>query len=49
VPDRSILDNDMAVIEVIHFMQTKTQGNDRYAALKLDISKSYYKMNWDYL
>jgi hypothetical protein len=38
-PDRSILDNAMVAIEVIHFMKTKTQGQDKYVALKLDISK----------
>ena len=41
VSGRSILDNAMAAIEVIHFMQTKTRGSDRYVALKLDISKAY--------
>lgn len=45
----SILDNAMAAIEIIHFMQTKSRGNDRYVALKLDISKAYDRMDWDYL
>jgi hypothetical protein len=27
-PNRSILDNAMVAIEVIHFMKTKTRGND---------------------
>ena len=49
VPDRSILDNAMIAIEVIHFMKTKTRGNDKYVALKLDISKAYDRMDWDYL
>ena len=49
VPGCSILDNAMAAIEVIHFMQTKTRGNDRYVALKLDISKAYDRMDRDYL
>lgn len=35
----------MAAIEVIYFMQTKTRGNDRYVALKLDIIKAYDKMD----
>jgi hypothetical protein len=46
---RFILDNAMAEIELIHFMQAKTRGNDRYVALKLDIGKSYDRMDWDYL
>jgi len=41
VPDRSILDNAMVAIEILHFMKTKTQGNDKFVALKLDISKAY--------
>jgi len=49
VPSRSILDNAMVAIEVIHFMKTKTRGTDRYVALKLDISKAYDCMDWDYL
>ena len=49
VPGRSILDNAMVAIEVLHFMQTKTRGEDRYVALKLDISKAYDRMDWEYL
>lgn len=30
-------------------MQTKTRGNDRYVSLKLDINKSYDRMDWDNL
>jgi len=39
----------MVAIEVLHFMKTKTRGNDGYVALKLDISKAYDRMDWDYL
>lgn len=39
----------MVAIEVIHFMKTKTQGNDWYVAIKLDVSKAYDCMDWDYL
>jgi len=49
VPGRSILDNAMVAIEVVHFMKTKTRGNDRCVALKLDISKAYDHMDWDYM
>jgi len=49
VPGRSILDNAMVAIEVIHFMKTKTRGNYGYVALKLDISKAYDRMNLNYL
>jgi len=49
VPGRSILDNAMVAIEVLHFMKAKTRGEDRYLALKLDISKAYDRMDWNYL
>lgn len=49
VPGRSILDNAMVAIEVLHFMKAKTRGDDRYVALKLDISKAYDRMDWNYL
>jgi hypothetical protein len=49
VPGRSILDNAMVAIEMLHFMRTKTRGEDRYVALKLDISKAYDRMDWTYL
>jgi hypothetical protein len=38
----------MVAIEVIHFMKTKTKGNDGYVALKLDIIKVYDIMYYDY-
>jgi hypothetical protein len=49
VPGRSILDNAVVAIEVLHFMKAKTRGEDRYVALKLDISKAYDRMDWNYL
>ena len=35
VPGRSILDNVMVAIEVIHYMKTKTRGKNGRVALKL--------------
>jgi hypothetical protein len=49
VPGRSILDNAMAAIEIVHFMKTKTRGKIGEVALKLDISKAYDHIDWDYL
>jgi len=46
---RSILDNAMAAIEIVHYMKTKSKGNKYDAALKLDISKAYDRIDWDYL
>jgi hypothetical protein len=41
VLDRSILDNAMAAIELVHYMKSKTRGRKGEVALKLDISKTY--------
>ncbi|XP_058760595.1 uncharacterized protein LOC131633933 [Vicia villosa] len=49
VSGRSILDNAMAAIEVVHHMKTKTKGKIGEIALKLDISKAYDKIDWDYI
>ncbi|PNX65681.1 ribonuclease H, partial [Trifolium pratense] len=45
VPRRSILDNAMAAIEIIHYMKSKTRGKKGEAALKLDISKAYDRID----
>jgi hypothetical protein len=49
VPGRSILDNAMVAIEVIHHMKAKTKGKLGEVALKLDISKAYDMIDWSYL
>ncbi|XP_024642261.2 uncharacterized protein [Medicago truncatula] len=49
VPGRSILDNALVAIELIHHMKTKTKGKDKSVALKLDISKAYDRIDWSYL
>jgi hypothetical protein len=48
VPERSILDNAMVAIEIVHYMRTKTTGKAGCVALKLDISKAYDRMSWEY-
>ncbi|PNX81081.1 hypothetical protein L195_g037096, partial [Trifolium pratense] len=49
VPGRSILDNAMVAIEVVHYMKSKLRGKVGDIALKLDISKAYDRIDWDYL
>jgi len=49
VPGRSILDNAMVAIEVLYSMRTNTRIDDGSVALKLDISKAYDHIDWDYL
>lgn len=49
VAGRSVLDNAMAAIEIIHYMKSKVKGILGDVALKLDISKAYDKIDWSYL
>ena len=49
VPGRSILDNAMAAIELVHYMKTKVKGTKGDVAFKLDISKAYDRIDWNYL
>lgn len=49
VANRSITDNVHIAFEIIHHMKRKSSGNDGEVALKLDFSKAYDKVSWDYL
>jgi len=49
VPWRSIFDNALRVIEIVHYMQCKIKGTEGDVALKLDISNPYNRIDWDYL
>ncbi|CAL1395981.1 unnamed protein product [Linum trigynum] len=41
VKGRDISDNILIVQEVMHFLNTKSQGRDKWMALKLDMEKAY--------
>jgi len=49
VPGRSILDNALVAIELVHYMKTKTRDKEKSVALKLNISKAYDRIDWSYL
>ncbi|GAU30882.1 hypothetical protein TSUD_15680 [Trifolium subterraneum] len=49
VEGRSIIDNALIAIEVIHALKRKTQGRRGELALKIDISKAYDKVDWSFL
>ena len=49
VPDRCITDNLVVSFELIYHVRGDKRGSEREVALKLDISKAYDRVNWDYL
>ncbi|KAL6136612.1 hypothetical protein ACLB2K_061907 [Fragaria x ananassa] len=49
VPGRLISDNTLVATEVAHFLHTnRTAANDHFS-LKLDISKAYDRLEWEYI
>jgi hypothetical protein len=49
VPRHLILDNILIAYEITHFLLNKREGDLGYAALKLDMSKAYDRVEWDFL
>ncbi|PNY14675.1 ribonuclease H [Trifolium pratense] len=49
IEGRSILDNALIAVEVIHALKRRTRGFKGELALKIDISKAYDKVDWGFL
>ena len=48
-PDKTISDNILVVFETLHHMKMKKVGKVGHVALKLDMSKAYDSLEWDFL
>lgn len=49
VEGKFILDNVLIALEIIHHMRWKTKKKTWKVTLKIDISKSFDKVDWKYL
>ncbi|KAK6160424.1 hypothetical protein DH2020_003805 [Rehmannia glutinosa] len=49
VPNQLISDNILVAFEINHYLKRKRQGETRIAALKIDMSKAYDRIEWSFL
>ncbi|KAL6195770.1 hypothetical protein ACLB2K_031388 [Fragaria x ananassa] len=49
VPRRLISDDTLVATEVAHFLHTNRTGKDGHFSLKLDISKAYDRLEWEFV
>ena len=49
VPGRLITDNGLIAFDIFHYMKKKTQGEKGYIGMKLDMTKTYDRVEWNFL
>jgi hypothetical protein len=49
LPRRLITDNILVAFETLHTMDTRLKGREGFMAMKLDMSKAYDRLEWDFL
>ncbi|XP_074346113.1 uncharacterized protein LOC141684875 [Apium graveolens] len=49
IEGRLLTDNALVAYEINHYIHRKTQGRTRVAALKVDVSKAYDRLEWSYI
>ena len=49
IPGRLITDNVLVAFEALHTMDVRMKGREGFMAMKLDMSKAYDRVEWNYL
>lgn len=49
LPDRLIIDNVLLAVEAFNYIKKKKHGNNGFVGIKLDISKAYDSLEWDFI
>jgi hypothetical protein len=49
IPGRLITDNIIVAFETLHTIETRLKGRNSFMALKIDMSKAYDRLEWDFL
>lgn len=49
IPGRLITDNLLVAFEALHTMDVRMKGKEGYMAMKLDMSKAYDRVEWEFL
>ena len=49
IPNRLISDNVLVAFEFMHYLNHKVEGMDNYMSIKLDMSKTFDRVEWNFI
>ena len=49
IPGRLISDNVLVAFEFMHYLNHKNEGKESYMSIKLDMSKAFDRVEWNFI